>query len=341
MKPLIAPLTLLALAGCGAPDQTTPDRQPSIAVTTTRVAQGSLPDTVTAYGTASPSLSGVRSISFAQPGQVTAVLVTPGLAVHAGQPLLTFEPSASARSAYQQAVNAVHAAQVTQDSTRQLLAQQLANADQMAQATKALADARAALAGLSAEGSGQARTTVTAPFDGVIAALSVAQGDRTQAGAPLLTVARRDALVVSAGIDPAQRAQVRAGQNAQIQRLTGSGWVSGHVLRVGSALDPKTRLVNVDIAFPAGTLMPGEAVQARIATRQVTGWVVPHQAVITADGAPHVFQDQGGKAHLVPVAVLLAGDESDVVSGPLNPALPLVVEGAYQAHDGDALRRGQ
>lgn len=341
MKRLIAPLALLVLTGCGASDQTTPDSKPSIAVTTTRIAQGSLPETITAYGTVSPSLSGLRTISFAQPGQVTALLVTPGLAVRQGQALLTFEPAASARSAYQQAVNAVHAAQVTQDTTRQLLAQQLATADQMAQANKALADAKATLAGLSAEGAGQTRTTVTAPFAGVIATLTVAQGDRTQPGAPLLTVARGDALVVSAGIDPARRVDVAPGQSVTLQRLNGGASLHGSVLRVAAALNPKTRLVDVDITLPPGALMPGEAVQAQIATHPVHGWIVPHQSVVTADGPAHVFQEAGGKAHLVPVTILLAGGQQDVVSGPLDAARPLVVEGAYQAHDGDALRRGQ
>jgi len=335
--PLIALLTLTA---CGGAEQPA-DTQPSVSVTTTNVAQGDLPETVTAYGTAAPSLSGVQTISFAQPGQVTALLVTPGLAVHAGQPLLTFAPAASARASYAQALNALHAAQVQENSTRQLLSQQLATADQMAQATKSVADARASLQGLSAEGAGQASTTVTAPFDGVIATLTVAQGDRTQPSAPLMTVAKGGALIVTAGIDPAQRARVSPGQSVSVQRLSGGAAVTGHVLRVAGALDPKTRLVSVDIAFPAGALMPGEAVKAQIATRPVHGWVVPHQAVVTADGAPHVFQDAGGKAHQLPVTILLSTDKSDVVSGALDAARPVVVDGAYQAHDGDRLRRGQ
>jgi RND family efflux transporter MFP subunit len=340
MKRLLC-LSLLALSACGDTAPDTADSQPSVLVTTTRVARGSLPETIPAYGTAGPALSGVQTISFNQPGQVTALLVTPGLAVRAGQPLLVFAPSAGARGAYAQARNALRAAQAQKAANAQLLAQQLATTDQMAQAQRALADAQAGVAALSAEGADAASHMVTAPFDGIVATIPVAQGDRTQPGAALLTLARAGALVASAGIDPADRAAVTPGQGATLQRLAGGPPLHGRVLRVGAALDPRTRLVDVDVAFPAGALMPGEAVRIAIATHAVTGWVVPHAAVVTADGPPHVFQDKGVTARQVPVTVLLAGDQNDVVEGPIDGNQPLVVEGAYQLRDGDRLRRGQ
>ncbi|HZU63120.1 MAG TPA: efflux RND transporter periplasmic adaptor subunit [Novosphingobium sp.] len=336
---LLAP-ALLALAGCSAADAPA-DPQPSVAVSTARVVRGALPETVIAYGTASPSPAGVETLGFAQPGQITAVMVSAGLPVRKGQPLLTFAPAASVRASYAQAQNALHAAQVQESATRQLLARQLATTDQLAQAERALADARASLQGLAADSAGSASTTLTAPFDGVVATLGIARGERSPAGAPLLTLARADALIVSAGLDPADSAHVSAGQGVQLQRLSGGTQVAGHVLRVAGALDPKTRLVPVEIAFPAGALMPGEAVRAQIATRPVAGWLVPHRAVVTADGPPHVFEDRAGKASAVPVAILLATDSGDVVDGALDPARPVITDGAYQLRDGDRLRRGQ
>jgi RND family efflux transporter MFP subunit len=327
----------LLLAGCGAAEDA-PD-SPSVAVTTTTVHQGSRPALVSAYGSAAPSAGGVQTISFAQPGQVTALLVMPGQAVRAGQVLLRFAPAASARASYSQARNAVQAATTARAATAVLLARQLATSDQMAQADRALADARASAAALADEGAAGSLHTVTAPFAGTVATLAVAAGDRTQPDVPLLTLARGGAMVVTAGIDPAAARDVAPGQAVTVQRLAGGAAVAGHVLRVGAALDPKTRLVNIDIAYPAGALLPGEAVRADIATHAVNGWLVPHAAVVTADGPPHLFQDKGGTAQAVPVTVLLSGDDQDVVTGAIDPARPVIVDGAYQVHANDRVRR--
>lgn len=261
------------------------------------------------------------------------------MAVHAGQHLATFVTAPSSRSGYEQAVSALAAARKQQASTGQLLSQQLATQDQLSQATKAVTDAQAALAALQAEGAGQPVRTIVAPFDGIVTAVAVAQGDRTQAGAAILTVARQGGIVVTVGVDPAERASVAVGQSASLRRLSGGAPMTGQVVRVDSALNPTTRLVDVDLSFPAGSLLPGEGMMVGIRTGQVTGWVVPHRAVVTAGGPARVFQIAGGKARAVPVTVALASDQGDVVLGAIDPVRPLIVSGAYQVSDGDAVRR--
>ena len=42
-----------------------------------------------------------------------------------------------------------------------------------------------------------------------------------------------------------------------------------------------TRMIDVDLSFPPGQLLPGEAVQADIEVGRVSGWIVPHRAVVT------------------------------------------------------------
>lgn len=340
MKPLVLLPALLCLAACGssgAPDATA-SQAPSVLVGTVTPKRGSLPAIVTAYGMVAPSVAGTRTFSEAQPGQVTQLLVAPGSTVRAGQPLATFVTAPSARSTYQQAVTALAAAQKSRSVTAQLLSQQLATTDQLAQADKAVADARSALASLRAEGAGSPSHTITSPFAGVVTAVAVAQGDRTQPGATILTVARSGGIVVTVGVDPSQRAGLAVGQAATLTRLSGGGSLAGQVVRVDGALNATTRMVDVDLSFPAGTLLPGEAMQVAIKTTQVPGWTVPHAAVVTAGGHPRVFQVAGGKAKEVPVTVRLSSDAGDVVEGPIDPGKPLIVTGAYQVNDGDAVR---
>ncbi|MGE6695253.1 MULTISPECIES: efflux RND transporter periplasmic adaptor subunit [Sphingomonadaceae] len=335
------PLLLLPLAGCGGSSSADQTPEPSVLVSLAKPARGSLPQSIEAFGSAAPGTNGAQTISVAQPGQVIRLAVTSGTAVRAGQVLGTFMVAPTARGAYLQAEEALAAAQKQRDSTAQLLTQQLATRDQLVQAEKAVSDARVALAGLRAEGADQAVQTLTAPFDGVVTTITVAQGDRTQPGAPLLTVARAGGMVVTVGIDPAQRASLAAGQRATLRRLSGGPPLTGQVVRVGGALNARTRMVDVDLNFPAGALMPGEGMQVAIETAQVAGWVVPHKAVVTADGPAHIFQVAGGKAKAVPIHILLASAAGDVIEGAIEPARPIIVEGAYQVNDGIAVRQGR
>ncbi|WP_267382639.1 MULTISPECIES: efflux RND transporter periplasmic adaptor subunit [unclassified Sphingomonas] len=336
----LAATILLSGCGGGTPD-VAPTPTPSVLVSTAAPIPGSLPRTVTAYGSVAPALDGTRTFSEAQPGQVTRLMVTPGAAVHAGQALARFVTAPSARSSYTQAVDALKAAQKQRATTAQLLGQQFATQDQLVQADRAVADAQTALAALRAEGAGTDGHLLTAPFDGIVTAVTVAQGDRTPAGAAILTLVKAGGVVVTVGIDPSERGAVAVGQPASLVRLSGGAPLAGHVLRVDSALNAKTRLVDVDIAFPRGSLLPGEGMRVAIATGQVSGWVVPHRAVVTAGGPAHVFQIAGGKAKAVPVAVALASDDGDVVTGAIDRQRPLIVDGAYQVQDGDAVRRSR
>lgn len=338
MKGLLSLPTLALLAACGS-GTPAPQASPSVLVDAVPARQGSLPATVVAYGSVAPALDGTVTFSEAQPGQVTTLAVAPGMAVRAGQALATFVTAPASRSSYQQAVSALNAARKQQATTAQLLTQQLATQDQMTQATKAVTDAQTALAALQADGAGRASHTLTAPFDGIVTTVAVAQGERTQPGAPILTVVRAGGIVVTVGVDPALRAGVATGQAASLKRLSGGAPLRGKVIRVDSALNATTRLVDVDLSFPAGSLLPGEAMQVAIETGEVHGWVVPHKAVFTAGGPARVFQIAGGKARSVPVQVSLSSDAGDVVQGALDGGKPLIVDGAYQVNDGDAVRR--
>jgi RND family efflux transporter MFP subunit len=339
IRAILTVAAVLALAGCGNAPTATPT--PSALVSAVPAQRGSLPATVVAYGSVAPAAGGTQTFNMAQAGQVIALRAVPGMAIHTGQFLATFATAPSARSSYQQAVNAVSAARKQQATTAQLLSQQLATRDQMTQANKAVADAQAALAGLQADGAGQAVRSIVAPFEGVVTTVSVAQGDRTQPGAAILTVARAGGIVVTAGLDPADRPGVVPGQAASLQRLSGGAALAGRVLRVGGALNAQTRLVDVDVGFPTGRLLPGESLRVAIETGRVAGWVVPHRAVVTSGGPARVFQIAGGKAKSVPVQVMLSSETGDVVEGNLDAAQPVITDGAYQVSDGDAVRRNE
>lgn len=330
---LVAASLLLAAASTQAP--------PSVQVTTEMPRQGELPDILTAYGTAVPAADGMQTLSVQQAGHVTALAVTPGEAVRQGQKLLDFALSAAAASAYRQARNALELAHTQQAHTAQLLTQHLATRDQVAQADKAVADAASALAALLHEGGDQPAQTLTAPFDGVVDGIPVTQGERVAAGAPLVRLMRTGGLVVTVGIEPAAMARVQVGQAVKLTPLMGGKAVEGHVLRLDGMLDPRSRLVDADIAVPAGTLLPGTPWRADITVGTFQGWLVPRDAVLTDKQGPALYQVANGKAVRVGVRILGTPSNIDVVAGPLDLARPLVTQGNYQLSDGTAVREAE
>lgn len=331
--------TLLLLAGCGSGGGDQP-ADSSVAITTIPARQGSAPRWLTAYGSATPATNGTATLSVNQPGQVVALAVTPGAPVKAGQPIATFAVAPSALSGFEAATTTLATAIRQRETTAQLLTQQLATRDQLGQADKAVADAQAALSALRREGAGQSVQTLRAPFDGVVTAIPVAIGDRTQPGAALATIARQGAIVVTVGIDPAARDQIHSGAAARLARLGGAGNapLAGSVVRVDGQLNPVTRLVDADIGFPAGALLNGEAIKVEIATGTSRGWLVPHAAVVSSGDKASVFQVEGSKARAVPVTVVQTGTDQDVVAGALDARRPVIVDGAYQVEDGGAVR---
>jgi len=65
---------------------------------------------------------------------------------------------------------------------------------------------------------------------------------------------------------------------------------------------------------------------------------VPHDAVLIDNAGPYVFQVSGTKALRVVVRIALTTDTTDVVTGPLDAHLPLVVQGNYQLQNGSLVR---
>jgi len=269
---------------------------------------------------------------------VSAIFVRPGALVHAGDTLIQFTTSPTAISTYQQALAALELAQTQQTHTAQLAAHQLATLDQVAQAEAAVKTSEAALEAIRRDGADRASIAVKAPFDGLISSIPVAPGDRVAPGVALATIARSNGLIVTVGVEPHDRRQVRIGQSANLESLLGGDKLQGRVVRVGSMLNPQTRLIDADVAVREGTVLSGDALRATIAVDKTQGWVGPHNAELVDNAGAYVFQISGAKAERVQVRIALTTDTTDVVTGPLDAHLPRVVQGNYQLQNGSLVR---
>ena len=342
---LLLPLLCLLLAACShgaAGDEEATGAKGQVAVTFATPVQQTFHDTVEAWGSAAGDPQHARAISLAHGGQVVALNVAVGQAVRRGQALLTIAPDPAARSAYQQAQSALGLASGELKRTEQLATQRLATQSQLATARKALADAQAALAAQRALGGGSAQGTVGAPADGVVNALGVGLGERFAANAPLLSFTPAHALVAQLGVQPEDGAKLHAGMPVQLRSVYGdkAGFI-GSLRMIGQSIDPHTHLLGAQVELPAeagAALVAGAALDAQIRTADFTAWAVPRGAVLHDEHGDYLFQVVHG--HAKRVDVKLRSPDGDIVGvqGPLDAKAKVIVLGAYELADGDAVQ---
>lgn len=310
----------------------------SVLVQLTTLHKGSLPQTVIAYGDIEPDAPASRTMMAPLSATVESLDVQPGQTVAQGAALLRLTPSPSADAAYTQAQSAVRAAAELVTRTRDMVARHLATAQQLADAKKTQADARTTLKSLTAQGAGGAQT-LRAPFAAIVTAVSVTPGSIVAEGTALLQLARPQGLVLRAGLVPGEAAAVTAGDKASITPVGGGTVLAGTVLLRGAVVRQSDGLVPVDITIPAGQLFIGETARASITTREITGYVVPHEAILVNDqGQAYVVQAVHMTAKKIPVHILGAKGAENVIAGALDPAAPLVLSGNHQLNNGMKVR---
>lgn len=311
----------------------------SAAVQTVALQQRMLTDSVSGYGVVSSDARNVQSVSLPRAGQVQAVYVNTGQQVTKGTTLIAFSTGTDAALAYQQAVTALHFAQVERVRVAQLLSQQLATQSQLAIADKAVADALAALNAQQKIGAGKALEQVVAPFDGLIAAVSVLPGDRLTAGMAVVQLAKSGSQRVILGIEPEDITKVRVGMQVQVASVFNSTRsVRGRVTQVFGMINPQTQLVDVLVELSDSGLMTGTRVRASILLGQQAAWVAPRSAVLRDTQGAYLFQVQQGHAKRINVQTGLEQGGWVAVTGDLLKGAPVVSLGNYELQDGMAVR---
>jgi RND family efflux transporter MFP subunit len=175
--------------------------------------------------------------------------------------------------------------------------------------------------------------TLTSPITGVVTGVPARPGMIPDSGDPLVRVADLSRFVVYVRVSAVQAEEMREGQPA---RIAGRG-VEGRVRRVALQADPETRLVEVEVEFPAdarlilGTLA---RVEVQVASRP-QAIAVPRDAV--RDGLVWVVgEDERATRRRVTVG-LDTRDRVEILSG-LAAGERVVVEGAARLSEGALVR---
>jgi RND family efflux transporter MFP subunit len=313
---LVAVGVLLAGAGCKRADDDAAGKAPPPAV----VGPENLAVAVDTVLTAGPLLSGTLEPELAATvraevgGSVTEVLVDDGQAVKRGQVLVRIDDTA-VRDAYLSARAALRSAEATAQVARRnaerserlhaggAIAERDVE-DAQTNATTAdgqLADAKARLASAEKQLS---KTVLRAPFAGIVANVTVSEGDVVQSGGSLLSVIGPTSLRLEASVPVEDIAAVKPGTDVT---FTVSGFerrsFGGKIQLVSPAVDPTTRQVRViaSIANKERALVAGLFADGRVATERREAVVVPRAAIDSRGIRPIVVRLKGGRVERLEV----------------------------------------
>jgi membrane fusion protein, heavy metal efflux system len=188
-----------------------------------------------------------------------------------------------------------------------------------AQTQLRLSDAsyRGLLAQLGNKANAQGIVTITAPIDGTIADREITLGQSVaDPGVKLMTITDDRQVLVTANIYERDLGRLKIGQQVSV-KVPGAGdkVFSGQISRIGTAVDPQSRVVAVQatLSNSDGLLKAGTFAQIQLATSQVTTPVVviPASAVVEANLEKLVYVKSGDGYQ--PTTVTLGQTVGDLV----------------------------
>jgi RND family efflux transporter MFP subunit len=177
-------------------------------------------------------------------------------------------------------------------------------------------------------GQGGVGSTVelTAPIDGIVLEQQAVAGQRLEATAPVMTIARLQPLWIEIQVPADRISGIAVGALAGVPAAS----AQGRVISIGRSVSSSTQTVTVraEIRDGADRLRPGQLVEATLSS--ATGralWQVPSSALARVDGKAIVYVAAPGGFMPVTVEVAEQGPESALVGAPFKGTERLAVRG--------------
>jgi membrane fusion protein (multidrug efflux system) len=285
-------------------------------------------------GRLGPKPGGSALLTAPAAGVVTSVRAQVGTRVRRGEELLTLDVPELAADARQRDEAA---AQATREAERQasLLTDGVTS---KRQAEEAAAAAGQAVSAAQAARALLARTRVRAPLDGRVQRVSVQQGERVDAGAPLAEIIDLDTLDLRVAVPGNRLAGLRAGLPVMVTQEGDTVSRPARISGVAPGVDSLTNAGEVVIRVPNRDqrLLAGAGATGRIVIGiDPAALVIPDSALILAGDSSAVFvvgSDSIVHQRIVTVGVRQGGRVA--VKGPLVPGDRVVTTGAFGLQDG-------
>ncbi len=230
-----------------------------------------------------------------------------------------------------QAESLVRQREIEYEAARQLAGKGFQTESKKAEAEANLSSARASLEAIRVD---LGRTTIEAPFDGVIETRSVEVGDYVQVGDEIAVIADFDPIVVTIQVSEREISRVDAGVTAEIQMLDGQTHF-GLVSRIAPTADSATRTfeVELEVANQGDGLLDGMTAKVFLPAQEVSAHrITPALLALSDDGAVGVKAvDAQNKVVFYPIEIVEDTAGAMWVSGLPETVTLITVGQAYVA----------
>jgi len=273
-------------------------------------------------------------------GVVREILADKGTVVRAGAPILRFEDRALAAQVDQARAQA-ELARESWERRRRLWEEDKVGSELAY--LEARYGAEQAAAALDALEQRLARTTVRAPFDGIVEARLVELGSMVSPGSPVARVVALQRVRIASGVPERFSADVSDGARVAVTFDIFPGEeFPGQVTFVGSTVNPQNRTFPIELLLPnpQGRFKPEMVANVLVVLREEEGVIsVPQDALVRVEDGFVVFvvEGEGEAARAVVRPVTLGGSRENrvAVTAGLAESDRLVVVGQQQVANGD------
>jgi membrane fusion protein, multidrug efflux system len=187
------------------------------------------------------------------------------------------------------------------------------------------------------------KTTIRAPFSGVVSARTVNAGDFVSPGTAAYTIINPSTMRLEASVPGEALSAIRLGAPVD---FTVNGYANrrftGRISSINPVADPATRQVRVIITIPnqGGTLVYGLFAEGRVSAESRTSPVVPSAAVDERGVRPIVVRLKNGKVEQVEVTLGIrdASTETVEIRSGLTPGDTVLLGAARGISSGTAVK---
>lgn len=271
-------------------------------------------------------------------GRIVRIHFEDGQRVKAGEPIISLDDSVARADLLEAEANLLNARRANERATDLGSRQLLSRSDvDSARAQLGVSEARVASARAQLD-----KTTIRAPFSGVLGLREVSLGEVVSPGQALVNLVSLDPMEVDFSLPESALPQVAPGQAVRVEVDAFPGETfAGEVTAIDPVIDVNSRSARVRarVANPEYRLRPGLFARVRLGTGDAgaTAILVPEQALLQEGDTRYVYVVREGKAVKAPVttgqrlpgqvAVLDGLADGDVVIT-AGQAKPMFFEGA-------------
>lgn len=273
------------------------------------------------------------------PGPVTAINVTEGQRVKKGHVLVRLDSELTARNIAELRTS-LELATTLFEKQKRLWEQNIGSEVQYLEAKNRKESLEQSIATLEEQ---KGKSTVRAPFDGVVDKIFPRVGEMASVQAPVARMVNLDNLYITADVSERYVGRVKEGHKVDVI-INRSDTVRAEVTRAGTYINPNNRTfeIRINLEEPPAELMPNSLVVLRINDFTKEDAIAIPSSLIMQDGAgkDYVFTIRNGEklgpvAQKQPIETGMRYLGRTLVYEGIDEELPIVDKGSRSVRDGD------